>query len=97
MTNAKEELIKHVAERDVQLVRIVFGRSYGSEKKKTIEGSIDDVLLKLDFEYDSGFGAQMLFGFIWYTDGTWSERGEYDGSEWWEYMARPPLHVTIGA
>jgi len=45
----------------------------------------------LDIEYDSGYGGQYLFGTIWYNDGTWSERGEYDGSEWWEYKAVPEI------
>lgn len=46
---------------------------------------------ELDFDYCNGFGGQYLFGTIWYNDGTWSERGEYDGSEWWEYKAVPEI------
>lgn len=34
-------------------------------------------------DYDSGFGAQELSGMIAMNDGSWYERGEYDGSEWW--------------
>jgi len=45
----------------------------------------------IDFDYDSGFGGQELYGIIWYKDGTWSERGEYDGSEWWEYKSCPEI------
>mgnify|MGYP000630626643 CR=1 FL=1 len=48
-------------------------------------------VIDLDFEYDSGYGGQNLFGTIWYEDGTWSERGEYDGSEWWEHRERPQI------
>ncbi|QNI21485.1 hypothetical protein [Salmonella phage 3sent1] len=33
----------------------------------------------------------MLYGNVWFTDGTWLERGEYDGSEWWEYKATPAI------
>jgi len=95
MTNAKRELIAHVEEREVELVRIVFGERYGDAPSKIIEGSLDEVLSQLDFEYNNGYGGQNLFGYIWYKDGTWSERGEYDGSEWWEYMSRPPLDVRI--
>ena len=47
---------------------------------------------KLDFEYDAGYGGQELFGTVWLTeDGTWLERGEYDGSEWWNYMKCPSI------
>lgn len=39
--------------------------------------------------YDNGYGSQELFGTIVFKDGTWLERGEYDGSEWWEYRKLP--------
>ena len=39
----------------------------------------------------SGYGGQELFGTIWYEDGTWSDRGEYDGSEWWNYNKCPDI------
>ena len=51
----------------------------------------NDFLSKLDFMYDSGYGGQELFGNIWYIDGTWSERGKYDGSEWWNYQKCPDI------
>ena len=88
MSNAKEELVDHIADREVELVRIVF-------KRNEIEGSLDEVLTQLDFEYDGGFGLQELYGYIWYSDGTWSERGEYDGSEWWVHKERPGLCIQI--
>ena len=49
---------------------------------------IEDIHL-LDFEYDSGFGTQHLFGVVWLSDGTWFERLEYDGSECWVRVKRP--------
>ena len=45
----------------------------------------------LDFEYENGFGIQQLFGFVWFKDGTWMERWEYDGSEGWELKICPPI------
>lgn len=39
--------------------------------------------------YDNGYGSQELFGTIVFKDGTWLERGEYDGSEWWEHRKLP--------
>lgn len=40
-----------------------------------------------DFEYDDGFGAAYVPGDlrIVFADGADLHRGEYDGSEWWEY------------
>ena len=48
-------------------------------------------LSDIDMDYDSGYGSQQLFGTIWYKDGNWSTRGEYDGSEWWKYNSCPEL------
>ena len=83
--NAKEELLKHIGDREVKYVVVFFRRN------KSIQGTLDEVLPRLDFKYDSGYGSQELEGTIWYSDGTWSERGEYDGSEWWEHRECPPL------
>jgi len=48
-----------------------------------------EFLARINHRYDDGFGGQELYGTIWYTDGTWSSRGEYDGSEWWEHHEVP--------
>jgi hypothetical protein len=45
----------------------------------------------LDFEYNSGYGSQELDGTIWFEDGTWMTRREYDGSESWEKHQQPEL------
>lgn len=48
-------------------------------------------LKTLNFMYSNGYGSQNLFGVIWYTDGTWSDRSEYDGSENWTYNRCPNI------
>lgn len=48
-------------------------------------------LKSIDFDYSDGYGSQELGGTIWFEDGTFADRGEYDGSEWWEYHKAPPL------
>ena len=55
----------------------------------------DEFMLKLDFTYDSGFGGQELDGEIWFKDGTWADRGEYDGSEWWYYHKCPQVPTFL--
>lgn len=72
--------------------------SHGDIYKKVIiiacleEGYSDkdyeEFLNKIDHEYSNSYGIQHLFGYIWYSDGTWSERYEYDGSEMWDYKKR---------
>lgn len=41
--------------------------------------------------YDNGFGAQEVEPslVVCMRDGSWFERAEYDGSEWWEHKASP--------
>jgi len=92
--NARAELIEHVGDRKVKYVHVTIEREW-FKPGKVIAGTLDEVLPQLDFEYDEGFGSATLFGNVWYTDGTWSERGEYDGSEWWEHKRCPeiPAHA----
>ena len=44
-------------------------------------------------EYDSGFGGQEVADdlVVVLNDGSWLERREYDGSEWFEYFNQPKL------
>jgi hypothetical protein len=49
----------------------------------------------LDFEYDSGYGQQELYGIVWLTDGSWLSREEYDGSEWWQHRFLPPVPLYL--
>ena len=90
--NAKNELLRHIKDREVIYVQIreISYRAFPLSQV-SIEGSLDEVLPLMDFEYDAGYGSQELFGTIWYSDGTWSDREEYDGSEHWVYRKCPPL------
>ena len=55
----------------------------------------NEFLSKLDFMYDSGWGSQQIFATIWYVDGTWSDRGEYDGSEWYQHHVCPEIPEDV--
>lgn len=86
--NAKQEFLEHTKglypvylKIEVELYGVIH----------YIEGAPSAVIDRLDFEYDEGYGIQQLYGYIWYADGSWSERAEYDGSEWWEHKVCPPL------
>ena len=92
--NAKEEFIKHITGKEVAFVSIAF-HEYYTYDLIIVKGKLEEVLPLLDFYCDNSFGGQDLFGYIWYTDGTWSERGEYDGSEWWEYKKSPEQDIDI--
>ena len=90
MINAKQELVDHIGDREVRYVSVTLGDEF-SKVRKHVEGALAEVLPQLDFCYDSGYGGQNLYGTIWYKDGTWSNRDEYDGSEWWAYRKCPEL------
>lgn len=53
--------------------------------------SWDDFQKIADVEYDSGYGAAEVATdlVLVFSDNTWLERGEYDGSEWWNYNSPP--------
>lgn len=91
--NAKKELLKHIESREVEYILVKYYENY--EDTKEYKGNLSDVIDLLDFNYYSGFGRQELDGLIWYTDGSWSERGEYDGSEWWTHKKRPEINEFI--
>lgn len=96
--NAKEEFIKHIGSRSVLCAQIQSGDDYSVVYNLTTGFDEEDwnkFLSDIDFEYDCGYGGQNLFGTIWYADGTWSDRGEYDGSEWWNYNQCPNIPTEL--
>lgn len=61
---------------------------------------IDLFFIKANKEYDDGYGgAEVDMALQIVGDDWWLERGEYDGSEWWEFKTMPkkpdtPLDYT---
>lgn len=53
--------------------------------------SYEDLFESLNFEYDPGYGIQHLYGTVWFTNGVWATRSEYDGSEGWKLNRYPEL------
>lgn len=48
-----------------------------------------------DVDYDSGHGAaEVAQDLLIVGDNWWFERGEYDGSEWWEFKTAPKKGIT---
>ena len=49
--------------------------------------SLAKFLTLSNFTYDCGYGAPEIAGdlIVYFNDNTYMTRGEYDGSEWWEY------------
>ena len=100
MDNAKDEFINHACNDGMPRVLCAkVTRGYDWAECRTdfilkLNYSQDDFanfMRSMDFNYDDGYGGQELFGTIWYEDGTFSQRGEYDGSEWWEHVSLPEI------
>jgi hypothetical protein len=97
--NAKEELLRILQDKKVKCACIVQEEDFTTDgtltqidlKLNYTEKDWVDFLTKLNFEYDSGFGGQNLYGIVWLDNGSWLERGEYDGSEWWEHKILPEI------
>lgn len=94
--NCKEEFLEEIEGKEVLCAQISrdeckeYNLPVGYSREEFI-----DFCDSINFKYDSGYGVQELFGTIWYKDGTWSERGVYDGSEWWVYKSCPNVPCEL--
>ena len=101
MTSAKQEFLSITEGKDVQCAYIEYALDWDNPNKQISlrvgyrEDEWEAFLQKLDFIYDDGYGSQVLFGTIWFTDGTWADRAEYDGSEWWVVRKRPDVPAAL--
>ena len=110
MTNAKAEMLGLLKCREIKCAKVITLGRWDETKGdwdenhegRTIilkvghdEEDYAKFLNDLDFEYDSGYGGQELFGTVWFKDDTWAERGEYDGSEWWEINSLPDIPKNL--
>lgn len=99
MTNAREEMLKLLKGKEIKCAEVTTGIGwYEEDRHRTIvlkvghdEKDYAKFLNDLNFEYDSGYGGQELYGTVWFKDNTWAGRGEYDGSEWWEVHSLPDI------
>ena len=99
MANAKEEFLGMVKNEVVLCASISYRDCWehdspGSQHTLPVtytEEQYNAFVESLDFEYDAGYGGQELFGTVWFKDGTWADRGEYDGSEWWQHHVCPTI------
>lgn len=66
-------------------------------KEGFTEADLDRFFDELNFDYDNGYGAQELYGTVWLNKGAWLTRGEYDGSEWWQWHQYPSIPDLLKA
>ena len=85
MRNLYEETIKQLTANGKTLddIAAVQGEDFAISIDEFIE-------LSKQLDYDSGFGAaHVATDLVIIGDDWWMERGEYDGSEWWEFRRAP--------
>lgn len=90
--NAKQELLKAIENNSVVCAEIYFNNSEKislSSLESQSKNYWDKFLSSLNKKYDAGWGHQYLYGWVILSDGSWLEREEYDGSEWWEKRIKP--------
>jgi hypothetical protein len=100
--NAKQELLSKLSETflSIKCASIDIEITYGVVKHIRLPlnyspEQYEEFLSALDIEYDNGYGGQELFGRVWLTQDVWLERGEYDGSEWWNVKKLPNIHAEL--
>lgn len=76
MENAKREIIEHIQDRKVDMISLAISQT---DSTLRVKGKLEEVIPLLDFEYDDDYGTQNLYGYIWYEDGSWSNRGTHAG------------------
>lgn len=99
MRNAKQELLNAMGSSiaNLRCATITHNPFYGDRPKKVLlkegytQADLDEFISKLDFDYDAGYGSQELFGMVWFNDGAWMDRYEYDGAESWDWHKYPSI------
>ena len=92
MRNLQEETLEAIRGSGKNIEDIAYCNIYYSywRNKDSINICVDTFDIdSLNLKYDAGYGSQEIFGFIVFTDNSWLQRREYDGSEWWEYFKTP--------
>jgi hypothetical protein len=99
MTNLLRETTNAIANSGHVIEDVVFIGSLNGEYRCTW----DEFTILADVEYSSGYGAAEVATdlIVRFSDGKKMWRGEYDGSEWWEFDAplvvdytKPGRHIT---
>ena len=102
MTNAKEEFLSEIGT-DIKCAHVVYCPDYETSNTFILkvghnQMDLDLFLQNLNFEYDSGWGSQHVFGTVWFKDNeSWAYRDEYDGSEWWACQSLPEIPEMLQA
>lgn len=84
MKNLLQETLKKLEKNGKSLEDVIW---VGDTKKKTTWSNFESIS---NFQYDNGYGGNEIASSILVVGKDWwLERGEYDGSEWWDFKEYP--------
>ena len=83
MQNFKKETLEKIEESHHKIEDVMFVGSADGKYRM----NIDKFLEKSNFEYEESYGSSKIAVdlIVYFKDNSFLSRGEYDGSEWWEY------------
>jgi hypothetical protein len=92
MTNLLEETLESIEETKHSTADVVWVGSANGTRAI----AWDEFTLVADINYDSGYGGNEipLDLVLVFSDGSWLQRGEYDGAEWWDFCNVPTREAT---
>lgn len=93
MKNLLEETIEDISENDLSTNDIIYIGTDPTRYGPYYSCDWETYQNIADFEYDNGYGGNEipLDLIILFRDGSFMERNEYDGSEWWS--VRRPIAI----
>ena len=94
--NAKQEFLKEIEGKELLCATLALETN---DKRFNLKvgfstESLQSFLQLLDFDYDEHWGLDG-HSYIWYKDGSWSERCQYNRSEIWDHRNTPKIPEYI--
>ena len=88
MINFKEETLEVLKQYGKTIDDIKWIGNSTGERTTDIQWFFNSI----DFSYNDGFGCEFINqSLVIVGNNWWLERGEYDGSEWWDFKTIPKL------
>lgn len=92
--NAKEEFLQLTNSTLATVLWAKFATETGGETilfpaYAGIKEEWDLFLSRLNYDYENGWAGENTDGAVMFSDGSWAERQEYDGSSHWALRIKP--------
>ena len=87
--NFLQETLDFLDENGKKPFDVLIVRWFDEKKREQLKCSFDDFCAVANFEYDEGYGCQVINSSLTIIGHNWHcERNEYDGSENWEFRTK---------